>query len=73
MTNNFPTTWEPGPKFHFKDPPKKKSGRIWLCIFAGVMIGFFLSVVTGANIWFPAGFIATFILWAVGEEDKQSD
>ena len=69
--SNFPTTWTPTP-YKFKEPKKKRSGggRLLVCAFVGLVVGLLLSVVTDSPIWIPAGIIATFVLWAVGEKDE---
>lgn len=67
--SNFPTTWTPNPKYYTVEPPEKSNGRFAVCIFVGFVIGFFLSVVTGANIWLPAGGVASFFLCALAEDE----
>lgn len=70
--SNFPTTWTPHPGYEFEEPPKKGGGgRFLVCAFIGFLVGLFLSVAIGADIWLPAGCITTFILWALGEENEK--
>lgn len=71
-SDRFPTTWTPNPKYEFVEPPKKRGGgRFVVCAFVGGVVGLFMSVVVGADIWLPAACIATFILWALGEENEK--
>jgi hypothetical protein len=70
--DKFPTTWTPTP-YKFVEPKKKsRGGQFLVCVFVGAVIGLFLSVVIGANIWLPAGIIATFIMYAVIASNEKS-
>ena len=53
------------------DPPKNGMRRFWfLDVPLGFLIGFGLSIFIGADVWFPAGCVACFVLWAIGEGGK---
>lgn len=64
--SKFPTTWEPTP-YTFVQPPKKSGGRLIVCIFVGAVVGLFLSVALGENVWLPAAGVTAFALYALSE------
>jgi hypothetical protein len=73
MTNPFPTSVTPEQLWALRpkpDPPKNGMRRFWfICVPLGFLIGLVASVVADADIWFPCGCVASFVLWAVGKEE----